>query len=173
MSEFIKTGNFQCITISRYVNAVLNVLGVPKALENITVKPVVIWADPAHKEQGIDSDYPHPGINIPSIRHPSHSDWYLGLLDGNCGVNNYEACVKLQWIPTGQSQMITQYYCGGLGEDNPAGGFRTPRQVLDSAFVLAYFVYMAHNDPQTGFPRGIRMEDVKVYTAGVECHKEL
>ena len=35
MSEDVKTGNFQCITISRYVNAVLNVLGVPHAVENI------------------------------------------------------------------------------------------------------------------------------------------
>jgi peptidoglycan hydrolase-like protein with peptidoglycan-binding domain len=173
MSDHVRTGNFQCITISRYVNAVLNVLGVPHAVENLTAKPVVIWADPAHKEQGRDNDYPHPGIGIPSIVHPHHPDWPLGLLDGNCGINNYEACVKLQWKPPGQNDIITQYYCGGLGEENPPEGFKTPREVLNSAFVLAYFSYMAKPDPDTGFPRGIRREDVKVYDPSVKCHHEL
>lgn len=173
MSDHVRTGNFQCITISRYVNAVLNVLGVPGAVANIVAKPVVIWADPAHKEEGIDSDYPHPGINIPSIRHPRHPDWALGLLDGNCGINNYEACIKLQWTPPGHSDTVVQYYCGGLGEENPKEGFKTPREVLDSAFVLSYFVRMRKDDPSTGFPRGIRKKDVKVYNESGSCHDEL
>ena len=173
MSDHVSGGNFQCIAISRYVNAVLSVLGVPKVLQDILAKPVVIWATEATKETGIESDFPHPGINIPSIVHPRHHDWILGLLDGNCGVNNYEACIKLQWTPPGRSARITQYYCGGLGEENPREGFKTPREVLDSAFVLAYFVYMRKNDPNTGFPRGIRKKDVKVYNESGGCHKEL
>jgi peptidoglycan hydrolase-like protein with peptidoglycan-binding domain len=173
MSDYVSTGNFQCITISRYVNAVLNVLGVPRALPGIVVKPVVIWANPARKEEGIDSDWPHPGINIPSIRHPRHPEWALGLLDGNCGINNYEACIKLQWHPPSEPRPIVQYYCGGLGEANPPEGFATPREVLNSAFVLAYHVRMKTNDPKTGFPRGIRKRDVKVYRESGRCHEEL
>ena len=160
MSDHVP-GNFQCITISRYANAVFNVLGVPKAVESLVAKPVVIWANKEHKEDGIDSDYPHPGIGIPSVRHPRHRDWYLGLLDGQCGVNNYEACVKLEWTPPGERRPIVQYYCGGL--NNPPEGFATPREILDRAFVLAYFVFLPTNDPRTGFPRGKRMKDVKVY----------
>lgn len=173
MSDFVQSGNFQCITISRYVNAVLNVLGVPKAVEHIVAKPVVVWADPANKEKGLVNDYPHPGINIPSIVHPLHPDWALGLLDGHCGINNYEACIKLEWTPPGQSETVVQYYCGGLGSANPVEGFKTPREVLDSAFILAYYVQMARNDPRTGFPRGIRKEDVKVYNESGSCHTEL
>ena len=173
MAEHESTGNFQCITISEYVNAVLNVLGIPNLVANIVTKPVVIWADPAHKELGIESDANHPGIHIPSIRHPRHPEWPLGLIDGRCGVNNFEACIKLKWTPPGLTRTVTQYYCGGLGEYNPREGFKTPRQVLESAFVLAYFVNMTRNDPLTGFPRGIRKEDVKVYNANVRCFREL
>ena len=175
MSDFQRNGNFQCIAIARHVNAVLNVLGVPNALQDISAKPVVIWADPESKELGKVDEYPHPGIDIPRIRHPRHPEWVLGLLDGNCGINNYEACIKLQWRPVGQSEPIIQYYCGGLGAHNPREGFKTARQVLDTAFVLAYHVRMARNDPRTGFPRGIRKEDVKVYDKnfGERCRNEL
>jgi hypothetical protein len=173
MSDFIQTGNFQCITIARYANAVVNVLGVPNVVQDISIDPVVIWATPETKEVGIESPGNHPGLNIPSRVHPHHHDWALGLIDGNCGINNFEACVKLKWTPTGQTKPITQYYCGGLGEANPKDGFKTPREVLDSAFVLAYYVQMAHNDPHTGFPRGIRKEDVKVYAESGSCHHEL
>lgn len=173
MADFERSGNFQCITISRYVNAVLNVLGVPGAVASLVAKAVVIWADPGNTEKGLENDYPHPGIGIPSIVHPRHPDWALGLIDGRCGINNYEACVKLEWTPPGQSNTVVQYYCGGLGTHNPVEGFKTPREVLNSAFVLAYFVRMARNDPVTGFPRGIRKEDVKVYNESGSCHREL
>jgi peptidoglycan hydrolase-like protein with peptidoglycan-binding domain len=173
MSDHVSTGNWQCSTIASYANAVLNVLGVPHAVPDMVVQPVVIWADPATKEQGRENVWPHPGINIPSITHPQHRDWALGLLDGNCGINNYEACVKLRWQPLGASTPITQYYCGGLGDENPPEGFKTPREVLDSAFILTYFVRMRTNDPNTGFPRGIRKKDVKVYDESGSCHDEM
>lgn len=168
MSDFAP-GHFQCITISRYASAALNVLGVPKAEANITTKPVLIWADVAHKEEGIDSDYPQGGI--PPTVHPYQPGWRLGLIDGRCGVNSFEACVKLQWTPPGQSQTVVQYYCGGV--TNPPEGFKTPREVLNSAFVLAWFVHMARNDPESGFPRGIRMRDVQVYHESGSCYQEL
>jgi peptidoglycan hydrolase-like protein with peptidoglycan-binding domain len=173
MSDFPKTGNFQCITIARYANALVNVLGVPRVVQDISIEPVVIWATEETREEGIESPGDHLGLNIPSRVHPRHRDWALGLIDGRCGVNNYEACVKLKWTPPGQTKAVTQYYCGGLGKANPPEGFKTPRQVLNTSFVLAYFVDMAHNDPVTGFPRGIRKEDVKVYAESGKCRSEL
>jgi hypothetical protein len=161
MTDHIGSSHFQCITISRYVNAYLNVLGVPEAMRDATVRPVVVWADPANAEKGLVNPYPHPGIGIPSIVHPQHPDWALVLLDGNCDTNNYEACIELKWTPPGASDPVVQYYCGGV--DNPRAGFATPREVLNEAFDLAYVVPMSKNDPDTGFPRGIRKKDVKVY----------
>jgi hypothetical protein len=171
MSDMRGSGDFQCITIARYSSAVINTLGVPKTLENITVKPVIIWANQAKKEEGIENDANHPGLNIPSIRHPLHPEWALGLIDGRCGINNFEACVKLQWKPPGSVDEVTQYYCGGV--TNPPKGFKTPREVLNKAFVLSFHVPMSKPDPVTRFPRGVRKEDVKVYNNNVGCFRDL
>jgi len=176
MTDRIGTTHFQCIAISRYVNAYLNVLGVPEALPDAITRPVVIFADLATVEKGRVEPYPHPGLNIPSIRHPQHSGWALGLLDGRCGINNYEACVELNWTPPGESDPVVQYYCGGI--PNPPKGYSTPREVLDEAFVLAWHVPMSKIDPVTGFPRGIRKQDVKQYSddfgdcPGGDCCKD-
>ncbi|MFT3823209.1 MAG: DUF4157 domain-containing protein [Chitinophagaceae bacterium] len=166
MSDFEgDKGHFQCITIANYTNAVLNVLGVPNSV-SVQAIPVVIWADPGQPEVGKES----LGHGYNEV-HPDHPDWGLSLVDGNCGLNNFEACVKLQWIKT-SGAVETQYYCGGV--QNVPGGFKDPTQILHEAFIsLSYVKRMKNNDPDTGFPRGIRMKDEAVYNATSDCKKEL
>jgi hypothetical protein len=68
------------------------------------------------------------------------------------------------------------------GGDRPnVPTFRRLRQAMRFAagvpataadFVLSYRVQMKHIDPNTGFPRGIRKEDVKVDVESGRCHEE-
>lgn len=166
MSDFEGgAGHFQCITIANYTAALLNVLGVPNTV-NVTVAPIVIWADKGSPDIGRES-FSHQYNET----HPRHRDWFLILVDGRCGLNNFEACVKLNWnAPNGSA--ITQYYCGGI--PNKPGGFRTPTEILRTAFLsLSYVKRMSKNDPQTGFPRGIRMQDLAVYKPTEKCEREI
>jgi len=165
MTEHIETTDFQCNAIARYVNAYMNVLGVPEALPDATTRSVAVFADLEHVEEGIVE--PLPSWGVPSVTHPDHPDWHLGLLDEHCGVNNFEACVELKWTPKDQSKRVVQYYCGGL--PNPREGFRTPREVLDHAFVFTWYKPLKGVDPVTGFPRGIRRRDVKDYAGFGRC----
>jgi peptidoglycan hydrolase-like protein with peptidoglycan-binding domain len=156
-------GHFQCITIANYTKAVMNILGI-SSTTHVAVTPVVIWADPADPEVGNES-LSH-GYNSTD---PRHSDWYLTLLDGRCGSNNFEACVKLQWMDAGVDTV--QYYCGGV--PNKEGGFKTPTEILKYAFIaLAYVKSMSKNDARTGFPRGIRMRDLATYKATESCKRD-
>src|SRR5262245_27219368 len=174
MTDHIETTQFQCNAVARYVNAYMNVLGVPEAMPDATTRAVAIFADLEHVEEGRVEALPSWGV--PSVTHPNHPDWHLGLLDGSCRVNNFEACVELNWTPPEQTKRVTQYYCGGL--DNPTKGFRTPREVLNQGFVLTYYKPLDELDPDTLFPLGVRKRDVKDYAGfgrcpGGDCCREM
>ncbi|WP_257389460.1 peptidoglycan-binding protein, partial [Tahibacter caeni] len=173
MTPYIETGTFQCITVARYADAVFHILGIRSAVPDAVAEPVVVWADLEHRD-GIISPWPHSGISEGGVRrHPIHKDWRLGLIDGHCAVNNFEACERLTWTPPGKSQQVVQIWCGGLGDKNPREGFRTARQVLANVFTLAWYTPMSKPDPTSGFPRGIIERDEENYRGIFHCNRDL
>ncbi|WP_425507986.1 eCIS core domain-containing protein, partial [Tahibacter caeni] len=172
MSPYLKAGTFQCITIARYADALFYLLGLPNQVPGAIARPVVIWADIDNRD-GIISPWPHAGISSRSYSHPRHRDWSLGLIDGNCGLNNYEACEQLIWTPPGAAKPVMQIWCGGFGKDNPAAGFGSARAVLEEVFTLSWYKPMKKPDPSSGFWRGIRQKDVENY-AGIDgCDEDI
>ncbi|MFO0890554.1 MAG: hypothetical protein U0790_15600 [Isosphaeraceae bacterium] len=114
-----------CDTISRYVQNICLMVGMPGKIEPVRIWPrlnesvmkteithgkkrilipdrLPTWSDFTIVETPIKSG----GLDDPVIRHPTEADWTLALIDDKKIDNNYEACVKL-------THRGTRYYLPG------------------------------------------------------------
>ena len=139
-----------CITIAKYVDAILKLIGLPGTAEAVIVyvQPNVRpmgrirwkWLKTGEKLQLLDdvgkgdfkiversspADPEKAGLNSPVIVHPTE-DWYLRLIDDEGDKNIYEGCVKFT-----DDKGHTKWYPAGL---LPGGGGQKLEKVIPRAF---------------------------------------
>ncbi len=113
----------QCIDIVRFVQGLLNTVGMPG-----TATAVVVWARPTTPLVPEESLWPHGGIRAAGA-HPVHPNWFPGLMDANGCPNAYEAALRFD------HGGVLRYYPGGVSMSRL---YATPTDVLNIFQCLAW-----------------------------------
>jgi hypothetical protein len=117
----------QCIDIVRFVNGLLQIVGVPG-----TATAVVVWAHPDTPTTPVEQLWLSPGgkgLHTVSDRIMGGKHVFVGLLDANGCPNAYEAALRFNDGST------TKYYPGGVSMDRE---YLTPADVLHVFQCLAW-----------------------------------
>ncbi|MEV6871436.1 DUF4157 domain-containing protein [Amycolatopsis sp. NPDC051128] len=130
LADNIETGA-QCIDIVRFVQGLLQTVGVPG-----TTKAVVVWARPENPLVPVESAWLEGGMSLAGP-HPAHPTWHAGLIDANGCPNNFEAALRFDYGG------VRRYYPGGVSM-NPT--YATPEDVLKVFQCLAWLTPIAERE---------------------------
>jgi hypothetical protein len=144
----------QCIDIVRFVQGLLNTVGLPGS-----ASAVVVWARPTTPFVPEENPWPHGGIRAAGP-HPIHPTWFAGLMDANGCPNAYEAALRFE------HGGVLRYYPGGVSMNKT---YTTPMDVLTIFQCLAWLT-------STG-PKELNIEEIAgTYPNGhcelgpIRCH---
>ncbi|MGW8374958.1 DUF4157 domain-containing protein [Streptomyces sp. ODS28] len=87
----------QCIDIVRFVQGMLQQVGVPGVAVAVTV-----WAKPT------SPDVPEEHGTLEGVGHPTQANWWAALMDANGCANNFEAALRFDYGG------LRRYYPGGV-----------------------------------------------------------